>query len=277
MTVSNEPSEYAEPSRRPDAAVAPEEAPVPDTGSDTPTVPTAGPPHPPAAASRRRPAGRWRPPGVRAWSLLLLVAAVAGLVPYAWLNATTVDQRTGAAEARHRPVAIVLGAGLRDDGTPTTLLARRLDIAARLYRAKLVDAVLVSGDNSVAAYNEPDAMRDYLAAAGVPRRKVAADYAGFSTWETCTRARRIFGVEAASVVTQNFHLPRAVALCSRAGIDTRGVGDSSYSVRTTATVYGYVREVPAAFPALYQALLRPDPQFLGPGEPDVREALAAPR
>ncbi|MDT0302439.1 SanA/YdcF family protein [Streptomonospora wellingtoniae] len=275
--MSDTPSEYAKPLQHPDGASAPDEVSAPDTGRGAPPEPTAGPPDAPAAERRRSPADRWRPPGVRAWSILVLFAAVAGLVPCAWLNATTLDQRAGAAEARHRPVAIVLGAGLRGDGTPTTLLARRLDIAARLYRTERVEAVLVSGDNSVASYNEPDAMRDYLAAAGVPRRKVAADYAGFSTWETCTRARRIFGVEAASVVTQNFHLPRAVALCSGAGIDAQGVGDSSYTARTTATVYGYVREVPAAFPAVYQALLRPDPQFLGPVEPDVREALAARR
>ncbi|MUL42661.1 hypothetical protein FZ103_16030 [Streptomonospora sp. PA3] len=208
---------------------------------------------------------------------MCVLAVLAGLAPFTWLRVTTLDQRTEPGAAQAKPVAIVLGAGLRPDGTPTTLLARRLDIAARLYHAERVDAVLVSGDNSIAAYNEPDAMRAYLAAAGVPRRKVAADYAGFSTWETCVRARRIFGVDSASVITQHFHLPRAVKLCSSAGIDTQGVGDSSYRVRTTATVYGYAREVPAAFLGTFEALTRPEPRFLGPREPGVSEALEAPR
>lgn len=214
---------------------------------------------------------------MRTWAVLFAAAALVGIAPYAWLNTTTWDQRTDPAAAEAAPVAIVLGAGLREDGTPTTLLARRLDIAARLYSTDRIGAVLVSGDNSVSAYNEPDAMRDYLAAAGVPRGQIVADYAWFSTWETCTRARRIFGVRSASVITQNFHLPRTVALCSRAGIDTQGVGDTSYRVRTFATVYGYVREVPAAFTAAYEALARPEPQFLGPEEPGLREALSAPR
>ncbi|GAA4891051.1 ElyC/SanA/YdcF family protein [Streptomonospora salina] len=229
------------------------------------------------AARRRRRALRRRMPGVRGWAVLFAVAALVGAAPCAWMNAATSAQRADPVAAESAPVALVLGAGLRADGTPTTLLARRLDAAAQLYATERVEAVLVSGDNSVSGYNEPDAMRAYLTAAGVPRGKVAADYAGFSTWESCVRARRIFGVRSASVVTQNFHLPRAVTLCSRAGIDTQGVGDASYRARTFATVYGYVREFPAAFMGAYQALVRPEPQFLGPAEPGVREALAESR
>ncbi|MDA0563116.1 YdcF family protein [Streptomonospora sp. S1-112] len=212
-----------------------------------------------------------------AWLVACVLAPLVALAPYTWLNLSTAEHRTDLDSARTRPVAIVLGAGLRDDGTPTTLLQRRLDIAAELYHSRRVDAVLVSGDNGVRSYNEPDSMREYLADLGVPRTKIVADYAGFSTWETCARARRVFGVEAATVVTQNFHLPRAVALCTSAGIDSQGVGDSSYQVRGVATVYGYVREVPAAFVGLTEALTRPDPEFLGPRETGVREALAAPR
>ncbi|MFD0802327.1 vancomycin high temperature exclusion protein [Streptomonospora algeriensis] len=216
-------------------------------------------------------------PGVRTWAALLALAALAGMAPYAWLNATTLEQRKAPYAAVAEPVAIVLGAGLREDGTPTTLLARRLDIAAQLYSTERVEAVLVSGDNSVSSYNEPDSMRAYLAAAGVPRDKVVADYAGFSTWDTCARAQRVFGVRSASVITQNFHLPRAVKLCSSAGIDTQGVGDAGYRARTFATAYGYVREIPAAFTGAYQALVRPEPRFLGPEEPGIREALSRPR
>ncbi|MFC4565897.1 vancomycin high temperature exclusion protein [Nocardiopsis mangrovi] len=199
------------------------------------------------------------------------------MAPFTWLAVSTADRRAAVHDAEDRPVALVLGAGLRDDGRPTTLLARRLDLAAELYHRGGTEAVLVSGDNSIDSYNETDAMRDYLVALGVPATKIAGDYAGFSTWESCVRAHEVFGVDAAAVITQNFHLPRAVALCRAAGIDTQGVGDASIRVRTTATVYGYVREVPAAVKAVADTLLRPDPRFLGPRESGVDDALAAPR
>jgi vancomycin permeability regulator SanA len=202
---------------------------------------------------------------------------VLAVAPFAWLTLSTGDHRTTVGAAEYRPVALVLGAGLRPDGTPTTLLARRLDLAAELYRAERVDAILVSGDNSVEDYNETDSMRAYLESSAVPADKIVGDYAGFSTWDSCVRAREVFGVTALTVVTQRFHLPRAVALCRAAGIDALGVGDPSIDARGFATVYGYARELPAAFPAVADSALRPDPEFLGPREPGIPEAVAAPR
>jgi vancomycin permeability regulator SanA len=120
-------------------------------------------------------------------------------------------------------------------------------------------------------------MRAYLVAAGVPERKIAADVAGLNTWDSCTRASTIFGIRSATVVTQDFHLPRAVALCRAAGIDASGVGDASLAVRRTATLYGYGREIAAAFKAVGEAVFRPAPHLVGPPEPAVTDALAAPR
>ncbi|WP_236700307.1 SanA/YdcF family protein [Allosalinactinospora lopnorensis] len=217
--------------------------------------------------SRRR---TWFTAG--ALGLLLLIP-----VPFAWLTVSTEERRFSPGGVPERPVAIVLGAGLTEDGGPATLLSRRLDIAAELYHRNKVQAVLVTGDNSREGYNETDAMRSRLIAVGVPEEKVVGDYAGFSTWDSCARAREIFGVEAATVITQNFHLPRAVRLCQAAGIDTKGAGDASMRVRTVATVYGYARELPAAFKAAADAVLIPEPRFLGPREDGVDEALAAPR
>lgn len=233
----------------------------------------AGAPQVPAPAKRPTLPRRWKLPGVRTWAALCVLAPLAALLPYAWLNLTTLDQRVSPGAAEARPVAIVLGAGLEDDGRPTIMLARRLDIAAELFRTDRAKAVLVSGDNGRVGYNEPDAMRAYLVDAGVPRSRIVTDYAGFSTWETCSRARHVFGVESASLITQHFHLPRAVKLCSRAGIDTQGVGDSSYDARNFATAYGYVREVPASFMGTFEALVRPEPQFAGPEETGIRDAL----
>jgi len=221
--------------------------------------------------------GLLRRPAVRA----VLAAAVLGVLAVgaaaAWLRLSTSGLRATVAETPERPVALVLGAGLNDAGRPMPFLARRLDLAAELYHAGKVEAVLVTGDNGRDEYNETDAMADYLAAVGVPREKIAADYAGFSTWESCARAHRVFGVDAATVVTQEFHLPRAVALCRAAGIDTRGVADPSWGDFPSDSAYGYARELAAGVKAAADAAFRPDPTFPGPRETTVDEALSAPR
>jgi vancomycin permeability regulator SanA len=211
---------------------------------------------------------------VRLVGLVAVLAALLAFLPFVWMVASTAEHRHSAATVPDRPVALVLGAGVRQDGQPTLLLARRLDTAADLYFADQVSVILVTGDNSVEHYNETDTMADYLVAAGVPADRIVGDYAGFSTWESCVRAHEVFGVEAATVVTQDFHLPRAVGLCRAAGIDAVGVADSSLRERTTATVYGWLREVPAAVAAAGTVLLRPDPTFLGDAETGVRDALA---
>ncbi|WP_159942980.1 MULTISPECIES: vancomycin high temperature exclusion protein [unclassified Nocardiopsis] len=220
----------------------------------------------PATASGRRP--------LRRLFLLAVLAVAVGCAPFVWVLSSTADHRHTAATVPERPVALVLGAGVRPDGQPSLLLARRLDTAAGLYFDGRVRAVLVTGDNSVEHYNETDTMRDYLVAAGVPPERIVGDYAGFSTWDSCARAREVFGVAEATVVTQDFHLPRAVRLCRAAGIDAVGVADSSLRERTFATVYGWLREVPAAVAALGTAVLRPDPTFLGEYETGVDDALA---
>ncbi|KUP98442.1 hypothetical protein AC529_01455 [Thermobifida cellulosilytica TB100] len=216
---------------------------------------------------------RWR----RAAVVVAVLLAVAAPVPLVWLRATTAQYRYFPEEVPYRPVALVLGAGITSDGKPTRLLERRLELAAELYHAGRVEAVLVSGDNSLEHYNETDAMYDYLVGVGVPGAKVARDYAGFSTWESCVRAREVFGVQEATVVTQTFHLPRAVALCRAAGLDAVGVGDPAWDDRAPAMAYGHVREAPAAVKALFDMVVRPDPTFLGPRETTVDEALAAER
>lgn len=227
----------------------------------------------PAAAPRDRVFGPWRRRLAAAAAAVLLL----GLAPFVWVVSSTHGQRYSAEAVPERPVALVLGAGVRPDGLPTRILARRLETAAGLYADGKVEAILVTGDNSVETYNETDTMRDHLIAAGIPEEKVVGDYAGFTTWQSCVRAREVFGVEAATVVTQSFHLPRAVRLCRAAGIDAVGVGDASMRERTAATLYGWAREVPAASKALAETVLRPDPRFLGQRETGVQEALRAPR
>ncbi|MGW1230876.1 SanA/YdcF family protein [Streptomyces californicus] len=232
----------------------------------------------PAAVVRR--AGRRlagvRPPrtrrGRRRLVQVVMAVCVLAVVPATWMRLEAGGRVGTVADAPAREVAVVFGAGLWK-GRPTPYLAHRLDAAAELYRAGKVRVVLVTGDNSRVEYDEPDAMRTYLTAHGVPDERIVSDYAGFDSWDSCVRARKIFGVDRAVLVSQGFHIHRAVALCRSAGIDAYGVGVDE--PRDATWYYGGARELAASGKAALDALLRPDPHFLGPREPGVADALAS--
>lgn len=200
-----------------------------------------------------------------------MLVCVLALLPATWLRVTTGDRlaRT-VASAPHAPVALVFGAGLWD-GEPSPYLAHRLDAAAELYAHGKIRAVLVTGDNSRRSYDEPTAMRRYLTDRGVPSRRIVSDYAGFDTWDSCSRARRVFGVHRALLVSQDFHIRRAVALCRAAGITSHGVPVSE--PRDVTWYAGNAREIPGAVKAALDAAFTPDPKFLGPRERGVDRAL----
>ncbi|MFD3685487.1 vancomycin high temperature exclusion protein [Nocardiopsis sp. NPDC058631] len=194
---------------------------------------------------------------------LWIVAVGAGacalaLAPYAWTYLASAGRRKGTGDVPHRPVAVVLGAAAWKDG-PSPLLARRLDLAVRLYGDGRVGRVIVSGDNREVSGRETDTMTAYLVERGVPADRIDADRYGYRTWDTCVRVRDLFGVREATMVTQSFHLPRAIALARAAGIDAVGVGDPSLGARRRSTLIGYAREVGAAGKALRDAVLRPEP------------------
>ncbi|MFJ6697634.1 vancomycin high temperature exclusion protein [Streptomyces sp. NPDC091272] len=224
------------------------------------------------------PSVKWpRLPRSRGARRRLVRAVVAGcvlaLLPSTWTYAATGGRVGGTGEAPEREVGIVFGAGLWRGG-PTPYLARRLDAAAELYRAGKIRVVLVTGDNSREEYDEPDAMRTYLVRHGVPAGHIVSDYAGFDTWDSCVRAKKIFGVDRAVLISQAFHIRRAVALCDAAGVEGFGVGVDD--VHDATWYYGGAREVFAAGKAALDAAFRPDPRFLGAREPGVSEALAGP-
>jgi vancomycin permeability regulator SanA len=182
--------------------------------------------------------------------------------------------RRRAANVPSTPVALVLGS-LETDGRPSAFLQARLDVARELYARGKVRAILVSGDNSRPDYDEPTAGREYLVARGVPAGSIALDYAGFDTYDSCVRAHRIFGVTRLTVVTQDYHLPRAVALCRSVGVDAVGAGTDAHQ----SSFYGFVaekRELFANVKAALDTATGRDPVFLGPPEESVRAALARP-
>jgi vancomycin permeability regulator SanA len=208
--------------------------------------------------------------------VLIGLGAVFGLAllvvggSYAWTRMDAAGHEFSVAGAPTTDVAMVLGAGLRPDGTPSEYLRYRLDDAAALYAAGKVKVLLVSGDNRTTGYDEPTAMMSYLVAHGVPAEKVVRDFAGQDTYDSCVRAKQIFGVTRAIVVTLQFHLARAVFLCRQVGIDTDGVADEHPLVGPGPTI----REVPAAVKAAWDAVWQPDPRHLGPAETGVQTALA---
>jgi SanA protein len=174
----------------------------------------------------------------------------------------------------HR-VAIVFGAQVWYNGQPSHMLADRVAAGADLYHAGKADVLLMSGDNHVQWYNEPVAMRDYALALGVPDEAIVLDYAGFRTYDSCYRAREVFQVESAILVTQKFHMDRALLTCSGLGLDVVGVTADyqrpvGYQFRTM--VFSTVREFPATALAVVDLLRRPQPTYLGEPLPIVAQA-----
>ncbi|MDC2953243.1 ElyC/SanA/YdcF family protein [Streptomyces gilvifuscus] len=204
----------------------------------------------------------------------VMTGCVLALLPVTWLYVSTAGRLGTVADAPRTEVAVVFGAGLFN-GEPSPYLANRLNAAAKLYRENRVEVVLVTGDNSRKDYDEPDAMRTYLTRHGVPDGRIVSDYAGFDTWDSCVRAKKIFGVDRAVLISQGFHIRRAVALCEAAGVASYGVGVDAKHDATW--YYGGTREVFAAGKAALDAVFRPDPRFLGPKEKGVAKALASAR
>ncbi|GAB3081305.1 SanA/YdcF family protein [Micromonospora schwarzwaldensis] len=227
----------------------------------------------------------WRDGHRRAVRLLrrLILVGAAGAVLLAVVTAASVAWVRGdadghvftAADVPDAPVALVLGAKVEPDGAPSPFLAARLEIARQLFAAGKVKVVLVSGDHMNWDYDEPDAMRRWLVDRGVPAEKVVLDHAGFDTYDSCARARRIFGVRRATVVTQAFHLPRAVALCRHLGVAANGVGDDTARRYAQQWRISSAREYGASVKAAVDVLSGRDPVHLGRRETGVDDALRA--
>lgn len=167
----------------------------------------------------------------RRWPLLTRLAAagtaaivtlIAAANAYVLLGSAG-ESTDEVADVPRTQVAIVLGAFVKPDGRMSAMLADRVRQADALWKAGKVDRILVSGDHHSWAYDEPDTMRKTLVADGVPPRVIFEDHAGFDTWASMVRARSIFGVHSAVVITQGFHMPRALYLAHAAGIDATGL------------------------------------------------------
>ena len=169
-------------------------------------------------------------------------------------------------ESPRERVAIIFGAGLRRDGTPTAMLRDRVLTGADLYFSGKVEKLLMSGDNRFENYNEPESMRQFALLAGVPDKAIVLDYAGRRTYDTCYRAKVIFGVKNALLVTQKFHLPRALFLCNTLGLDAIGVEASNCYWNGSPFVWD-IREQFATIAAFLDLYVTSPSPVLGNPEP----------
>lgn len=204
---------------------------------------------------------------IRILIILLAGAVVTFGLPRLFSELYALTRITSPEDVSQRPVAIVFGAGLTRDGAPTPVLRDRVEAAAALYFDGKVQKLLMSGDNRFVDYNEPGAMRSFALELGVPEEDIVLDYAGRRTYDTCYRAKEIFGVDRAILVTQRFHLPRALLICNGLGLDGVGVSADLRTYRKSSQLIWNVRELPATLVAFFETFITRPLPVLGDKEP----------
>jgi len=156
---------------------------------------------------------------------------------------------------------LVLGAGVRDDGSPSHMLEDRLIVGINLYKNEVCNTLLMSGDHGREHYDEVNTMKNYAATAGVAKDRIFMDHAGFSTYDSLYRARDVFGSKKVIIVTQEYHLYRALAIADSLGLEAVGVPANlrPYSGQLSREV----REIAARVKDFFYIIFKPDPVYLG--------------
>jgi len=183
--------------------------------------------------------------------ILIIFILVTNIIIYVWTKAYIYNDATTAPK-----VDVVL---ILRDGTLSPIFIDRVDMAIKLYEAKKVAKILVSGDNSTDSHNEVNPVRLYLLSKGIPDQDIFLDHAGFDTYSTMYRARAIFGVSSVLITTQSFHLPRAVFIARRLGMTAYGVNTDVGHI----LFRNNVREVFADEKAVFDLVFNRQPKFLG--------------
>ena len=156
---------------------------------------------------------------------------------------------------------LVLGAGVNADGSPSLMLSDRISTGVELYNAGVSDRLLMSGDHGSTDYDEVDAMKQAAIRAGVPSADVFMDHAGFITYDSIYRARSVFGAGKIVIVTQRYHLYRALWIAQKLGVEAMGVAapGEDYS----GQLFRDGREAVARVKAFVMGVLKPEPRYLG--------------
>ena len=182
---------------------------------------------------------------------------IAGVDTGGGLNAAEADE----CKSIDPQCILVLGCAVWADNEPSPMLRDRLDAAIALYKAGVAPRILLSGDNSIPEYSEPDCMLKYTLAQGVPPEDIFLDYAGFSTYESVYRSHAVFMADRLIVVTQKYHLFRALKACEALGIEAKGVASDQQKYK--GRFYREAREVLARNKDFFKGIIKAKPTYLG--------------
>ncbi len=192
----------------------------------------------------------------------LIVAGAAGAINIYVVDGAGPLMRRSAGECAPAQAAVLLGAGVYSGKRVSPVVYDRIIAAVELYRAGRVGKILVTGDHGTPYYDEVNTIHHWLRKKEVPERDIFTDYAGFSTYDSMVRAREVFAVESAILVTQEYHLPRALHIASSLGIKAQGLVPDRREYRHIARYTA--REIPARVKDFFYAeVLKPVPRYLG--------------
>lgn len=193
---------------------------------------------------------------------LLLVLSVTGINLY--MTNSVKDNILSLEEAKdlEADCIIVLGAGVKNDNTPTKMLEDRIIIGDKLYNENASNKIIMSGDHGREEYDEVNAMKKYAIEEGIPSEDIFMDHAGFETYDTMYRAKEIFGVKKVVIVTQKYHLYRALYIAKSLGLEAYGVS-SDLRYYSKKMIYWKFREYIARVKAFAKCIWKPESQYLG--------------
>jgi SanA protein len=174
-----------------------------------------------------------------------------------------------------REVGLVLGISKETrHGKPNLHFNQRIEAAAALYHAGKVRHLLVSGDNHIATYDEPTDMRNALMAAGVPANAITCDYAGFHTLDSVMRAQEVFGLSQCTIISEEFHCPRALWIAQQHGLDAIAFAAPDVSLKSWSLRAGIREQFARAWCGVDLYVLHRQPKFPGPREPIILSSTA---
>lgn len=199
---------------------------------------------------------------------LVLISAVVAIVFFYGVNTYMVDEAAtrvysseNIPESDSRDCILILGCGVRKDGTPSHMLEDRLNEGITLYKNGIAPKIIMSGDHGRKDYDEVNVMKKYAENLGVPSEDIFMDHAGFSTYESIYRAKEIFQAENIVIVTQKYHIYRALHIAKALGLDAVGVNSDPRTYR--GHQYNELREMAARAKDFVVCKIKPEPKFLG--------------
>ena len=210
----------------------------------------------------------------RRWVKLLLILIFAGLLSAGGINWFVVRrsgkeiqslQKLASQKSRKADAVVVLGAKVRKDGSMSLMLKERVDLGMQAYKQGLADRIIMSGDHGTGGYDEVSTMKTYAIEKGVPSEHIFKDHAGFSTYETMYRAKDVFRAKSIIVVTQKYHLYRAVYDAGALGLEVKGIAcDKAVYKGDKARKF---REAIARVKDFGYTAVKPKPKYLGKAIP----------